>query len=149
MPRGDFNDVMKASKIYTICKGNMQYNWLLFHDGNSMLIGNKQISGKFLRYSEDLASDMGDDTLVEKVISLLKDDYSISIDKNRSGIELKPNVLKKYVSILKKYHGKSTEINLALNNFLRYYSLDNITNIPFVMSDINMKVEKIKNYKVA
>ena len=146
MPHGDSQDVMKAYKIFSIYKGNMFYIWLLSQDNFSMLIGNEQTNtGKFLRFSEDLSNNEDSYTLVRKVIYLLKDNYFISVDKT-SGLILKPNVLKKYIHIVRKYYdyGKDKELNNAIEAFLKYYSLDDAEFMKVIMSDINIRIEKVK-----
>lgn len=144
----------KANKIFLFYKDDMIYSWYISLTDVSHLIGRRRVDlCMYLKRSHYTSKDSGDvHFLVKKVIDLLKDDYSIVIDKNKSGIVLKNKVLKKYISLLKKYYGKNEEVDFALNNFLRHYSIDNIVIIQDVMTDINYKIKQLNNkitYKFA
>ena len=137
----------KANKIFVFYKDDMTYSWYISSTDESTLIGRKRVDmGTHLKHSH-YSSNESDDSyfLIEKIIKLLKDGYSINTDKNRSGITMKTPVLKKFISMVRKYYGENDSLDRAFLAFLKYYSYDDIEFMKTIMTDINSRIEEIKN----
>ena len=76
-------------------------------------------------------------TIIDRVISLLINDYEFGINKNRNSFYLNPKVIKKFRTLLKRYYGVSVLLNNSFKDFLKCSIYDEEEDTKEIMEEIN------------
>ena len=90
-------------------------------------------------------SKLSNTLIIEKILCLLIQDYTFSVQKNRNTEFLNPIVIEKFRNLLRKYHGKSKVLNDCFEDFLNSAVYDYVDDTRATMREINRRILQMQN----
>ena len=136
MGKGTRQLIYFANKVFVFDSIQSRYIWYILKD-KTILEEYDTHGGKLSLVSSLETNTIDNFTIIDRVISLLINDYEFGINKNRNSFYLNPKVIKKFRTLLKRYYGVSVLLNNSFKDFLKCSIYDEEEDTKEIMEEIN------------